>query len=493
MKILKEGANFFSETLINFSDETKKNKGTEKSKKKIKKKIIVNRVRSSVYNEMKNWLFQCSEGNDKLNSPFGGDGDIVNSFKGCAEDMVEGYQSIRDGKIGKDEIINIVKNDLGFSDLNDEDAFKFSQDIAAEYWECFYTLFGKKMGKKFVEKFITSLKVEDQEKMLNGNFFYEKDGKLVVNPFYDVVLNKGKKSKISKLFHKLVEDFSRMKTSDKTPDLGGFSKRFSSYLLNIFKNKSGKEEFSYRLKCGLILDILFDDEKNSKILKNMVKKRVKAIMADVVVGSKAEDFKLPKDCTIAEFCNKAASSKKGTGAVAFGVHLGCDFLNNGYDNLKRIAIACHKSLSQENIQLGNTFSDLTQDISDVMNFKKSSEDDNDMNIKTSTRKRFDDKLEKIDDKILRVKRLQDDNLKQVRKEINEDALIEKFKKFLDSKDEKKANEILDKITNENADDVCLDFDDDSEENKLNKAEKQLLIKMIKNGSLKTVLKNKYLT
>ena len=277
------------------------------------------------------------------------------------------------------------------------------------------------------------------------------------------------------------------------PDIGGFSKRFSSYLLNIFKNKSGKEEFSYRLKCGLILDILFDDEKNSKILKNMVKKRVKAIMADVVVGSKAEDFKLPKDCTIAEFCNKAASSKKGTGAVAFGVHLGCDFLNNGYDNLKRIAIACHKSLSQENIQLGNTFSDLTQDISDVMNFKKSSEDDNDMNIKTSTRKRFDDKLEKIDDKILRVKRLQDDNLKQVRKEINEDALIEKFKKFLDSKDEKKANEILDKITNENADDVCLDFDDDSEENKLNKAEKQLLIKMIKNGSLKTVLKNKYLT
>lgn len=490
---MKEGANFFSETLINFSDETKKNKGTEKSKKKITKKIIVNRVKSSVYNEIKNWLLQCSEGNDKLNSPFGGDGDIVNSFKGCAEDMVEGYQNIRNKKIVKDEIINIVKSDLGFSDLEDENAFKFSQDIAAEYWECFNNLLGKKMSKKFVEKFITSLKVEEQEKMLNGNFFYEKDGKLVVNPFYDVIFNKGKKSKVSELFHKLVEDFSKMKTSDKTPDLGGFSKRFSSYLLNIFKNKSGKEEFSYRLKCGLILDILFDDEKNSKILKNMVKKRVKAIMADVVVGSKAEDFKLPKDCTIAEFCNKAASSKKGTGAVAFGVHLGCDFLNNGYDNLKRIAIACHKSLSQENIQLGNTFSDLTQDISDVMNFKKSSEDDNDMNIKTSTRKRFDDKLEKMDDKILRVKRLQDDNLKQVRKEINEDALIEKFKKLLDSKDEEKANEILEKITSENADDVCLDFDDYGEESKLNKAEKQLLIKMIKNGSLKTILKNKYLT
>lgn len=478
---------FFDKSII---DDKITNKGNAK---KIKKKTVVNRVKSLIYEKIKEWLGDCSEDNDKLNLPFGGDVEIVECFKSYAEDMVEGYQNIRDGKIGKNEIINIVKNDLGFSDLEDENAFKFSQDIAAEYWECFNNLLGKKMSKKFVEKFITSLKVEDQEKMLNGNFFYEKDGKLVVNPFYDVILNKGKKSKVSKFFHKLVEDFSRMKTSDKTPDLGGFSKRFSSYLLNIFKNKSGKEEFSYRLKCGLILDILFDDEKNSKILKNMVKKRVKSIMADVVVGSKTEDFKLPKDCTIAEFCNKAASSKKDTGAVAFGVHLGSTFFDGGYNNLERVAVACHKSLSQENIQLGNTFSELTQDISDIMNFKKSSENDYDIDIKTSTRKKSDDKLEKMDTKIRRVKRLQDDNLKQVRKEINEDALIEKFKKLLDSKDEKEANEILDKITNENADDVCLDFDDDSEENKLNKAEKQFLIKMIKNGSLKTILKNKYLT
>lgn len=491
---MKEGANFFSETLINFSDETKKNKGTEKSKKKITKKIIVNRVKSSVYNEIKNWLFQCSEGNDKLNSPFGGDGDIVNSFKGCAEDMVEGYQNIRNKNIGKDEIINIVKSDLGFNDLESEDAFKFSQDIAAEYWECFNTLLGKKMGKKFVEKFITSLKVEDQEKMLNGNFFYKKDRKLVVNPFYDVILNKGKKSKVSKLFRKLVKDFSEMKISDsdKVPDLGGFSKRFSYYLLNIFKNKSGKEEFSYRLECGLILDVLFDDEKNSKILKDMVKKRVKAIMADVVVGSKAEDFKLTKDCTIAEFCNKASGSKKGTGAVAFGVHLGSTFLDSGYNNLERVAVACHKSLSQENIKLGNTFSELTQDISDIMNFKKTSEDDYDIDIKTSTKKITDSKSEKMKNKTRRVRKLQNDHLKQVRKEINEDALIEKFKKFLNSKDEDETNEILGKITSESTEDLDLDldldFDDDSEENKLSEEEKKLLITKIKRGDFDKIFK-----
>lgn len=473
--------NFFGENIIANKSEK------ERNVKKIKKKTILNRVKSSVYNEIKNWLFQCSEDNDKLNLPFGGDGDIVKAFKECASDMFEGYQTIRNKKIKKEEVAKIVKVDLEFNDLSDEDAFKFSKDIAAEYWECFNNLLGKKMGKKFVEKFITSLEVEDQEKMLSGNFFYEEDGKLVVNPFYDVIL-KGKKSKVSKLFHKLVEDFSKMKISDKTPDLGRFSKRFSSYLLNVFKNKSGKEDFLYRLKCGLILAILFDDEKNSKILKDMVKKRVKAIMSDVVVGSKAEDFKLPKNCTISDFCNKAASSKKGTGAVSFGVHLGCDFLNNGYDNLKRVAIACNKSLNQENIQLGSTFSELTQDISDIINFKKSSEDDYDIDIKTSTRKRFDDKLEKMDTKIRRVKRLQDDNLKQVRKAINEDILIEKFKTFLNSKNEEEANEILDKITSENSDDIYLDFDDDSEENKLNKTEKQLLIKMIKNGSLKTILK-----
>ena len=480
---MQKQADFFDENIVG-------NKTAKKGNaKKIKKKTIVNRVKSSIYNEIKNWLVDYSQDNITLNLPFGGAGEIENEFKRYSS-LYKGYQYIREKLIDKklekrNKIVSVVREQLGFEDLSDEDAFKFSEDIAAEYLECFNKLLGKKMSKKFVEKFITSLKVEDQKKMLNGNFFYKKDGQLVVNPFYDVIL-KGKKSKVSKIFEKLVEDFSKMKKSDTVPDLGGFSKRFSSYLLNIFKNKSGKEEFSYRLKCGLILDILFDNEKNSKILKDMVKKRVKAIMADVVVGSKAEDFKLTKDCTIAEFCNKASGSKKGTGAVAFGVHLGSTFLDSGYNNLERVAIACHKSLSQENIKLGNTFSELTQDISDIMNFKKTSEDDYDIDIKTSTKKITDSKSEKMKNKTRRVRRLQNDHLKQVRKEINEDALIEKFKQFLNSKDEDETNEILEKITSESTED--LDFDDDSEESKLlSEEEKKLLIKRIKNGDLDGIL------
>ena len=154
-----------------------------------------NRVKSSIYNEIKNWLVDYSQDNITLNLPFGGVGKIVDEFKHYSN-LYKGYQYIREKLIDKklekrDKIVSVVRKQLGFEDLSDEDAFKFSEDIAAEYWECFNKLLDKKMSKEFVEKFITSLKVEDQEEMLNGNFFYKEGKKLVVNPFYDVIL-KGK-------------------------------------------------------------------------------------------------------------------------------------------------------------------------------------------------------------------------------------------------------------------------------------------------------------